>query len=62
MAPYRPDQLVEEDDDLMDENQGKGIRVLGVAYAPSRCVSTQVSKYKMLHTMYEYNACIVVCI
>uniref|UniRef100_A0A3B4UY23 Transcription elongation factor SPT6 n=1 Tax=Seriola dumerili TaxID=41447 RepID=A0A3B4UY23_SERDU len=29
-------QQVEEDDDLMDENQGKGIRVLGVAYAPSR--------------------------
>uniref|UniRef100_A0A671TZC7 SPT6 homolog, histone chaperone and transcription elongation factor n=1 Tax=Sparus aurata TaxID=8175 RepID=A0A671TZC7_SPAAU len=27
---------VEEDDDLMDESQGKGIRVLGVAYAPSR--------------------------
>lgn len=49
MAPYRPDQLVEEDDDLMDENQGKGIRVLGVAYAPSRCVSTQISKYEMLH-------------
>lgn len=39
MAPYRPDQLVEEDDDLMDESQGKGIRVLGVAYAPSRFVS-----------------------
>lgn len=38
VAPYRPDQQVEEDDDLMDENQGKGIRVLGVAYAPSRCV------------------------
>uniref|UniRef100_A0A665WPU1 Uncharacterized protein n=1 Tax=Echeneis naucrates TaxID=173247 RepID=A0A665WPU1_ECHNA len=36
VAPYRPDQQVEEDDDLMDENQGKGIRVLGVAYAPSR--------------------------
>uniref|UniRef100_A0A673BVZ9 SPT6 homolog, histone chaperone and transcription elongation factor n=1 Tax=Sphaeramia orbicularis TaxID=375764 RepID=A0A673BVZ9_9TELE len=29
-------QQVEEDDDLMDESQGKGIRVLGVAYAPSR--------------------------
>ena len=39
VAPYRPDQQVEEDDDLMDESQGKGIRVLGVAYAPSRCVS-----------------------
>uniref|UniRef100_A0A3Q3MQZ6 SPT6 homolog, histone chaperone and transcription elongation factor n=1 Tax=Mastacembelus armatus TaxID=205130 RepID=A0A3Q3MQZ6_9TELE len=36
VAPYRPDQQVEEDDDLMDESQGKGIRVLGVAYAPSR--------------------------
>lgn len=36
MSPYRPDQQVEEDDDLMDESQGKGIRVLGVAYAPSR--------------------------
>uniref|UniRef100_A0A3P8TS79 Transcription elongation factor SPT6 n=1 Tax=Amphiprion percula TaxID=161767 RepID=A0A3P8TS79_AMPPE len=35
VAPYRPDQQVEEDDDLMDESQGKGIRVLGVAYAPS---------------------------
>ena len=36
VAPYRPDQQVEDDDDLMDESQGKGIRVLGVAYAPSR--------------------------
>ncbi|KAK0152744.1 Transcription elongation factor SPT6 [Merluccius polli] len=37
VSPYRPDQQVEEDDDdLMDESQGKGIRVLGVAYAPSR--------------------------
>uniref|UniRef100_A0A674NP27 SPT6 homolog, histone chaperone and transcription elongation factor n=1 Tax=Takifugu rubripes TaxID=31033 RepID=A0A674NP27_TAKRU len=35
VAPYRPDHLAEEDDDLMEENQGKGIRVLGVAYAPS---------------------------
>uniref|UniRef100_A0A673HB58 Transcription elongation factor SPT6-like n=1 Tax=Sinocyclocheilus rhinocerous TaxID=307959 RepID=A0A673HB58_9TELE len=33
VAPYRPDQQVEEDDDLMDESQGKGIRVLGVAFA-----------------------------
>uniref|UniRef100_A0A4W4EHK9 Transcription elongation factor spt6 n=1 Tax=Electrophorus electricus TaxID=8005 RepID=A0A4W4EHK9_ELEEL len=33
VAPYRPDQQVEEDDDLMDETQGKGIRVLGVAFA-----------------------------
>lgn len=39
VAPYRPDQQVEEDDDLMDESQGKGIRVLGVAYAPSRYAS-----------------------
>ncbi|KAG7484785.1 hypothetical protein MATL_G00054020 [Megalops atlanticus] len=36
VAPYRPDQQVEEDDDLMDETQGKGIRVLGVAFASSR--------------------------
>lgn len=42
MAPYRPDQQVEEDDDLMDESQGKGIRVLGVAYAPSRYVTYSV--------------------
>uniref|UniRef100_A0A8C5G0Y5 Transcription elongation factor spt6 n=1 Tax=Gouania willdenowi TaxID=441366 RepID=A0A8C5G0Y5_GOUWI len=35
VSPYRPDQQVEEDDDLMDESQGKGIRVLGVAYSPS---------------------------
>ena len=38
VAPYRPDQQVEEDDDLMDESQGKGIRVLGVAFSDSRCV------------------------
>uniref|UniRef100_A0AAZ3SVA5 Transcription elongation factor SPT6 n=1 Tax=Oncorhynchus tshawytscha TaxID=74940 RepID=A0AAZ3SVA5_ONCTS len=38
VAPYRPDQqqAEEEDDDLMDESQGKGIRVLGVAFADSR--------------------------
>ncbi|KAI1903238.1 hypothetical protein AGOR_G00025160 [Albula goreensis] len=36
VAPYRPDQQMEEDDDLMDETQGKGIRVLGVAFASSR--------------------------
>ncbi|MBN3299776.1 SPT6H factor, partial [Amia calva] len=36
VAPYRPDQQVEEDEDLMDENQGKGIRVLGVAFATGR--------------------------
>lgn len=38
VAPYRPDQQVEEDDDLMDESQGKGIRVLGVAFASGRYV------------------------
>lgn len=36
VAPYRPDQQVEEDDDLMDDVQGKGIRVLGVAFASGR--------------------------
>ncbi|KAM4627878.1 transcription elongation factor SPT6-like [Polymixia lowei] len=37
VAPYRPDQQVEEEDeDLMPEAQGKGIRVLGVAFASSR--------------------------
>uniref|UniRef100_A0A8C9R3L7 Transcription elongation factor SPT6 n=1 Tax=Scleropages formosus TaxID=113540 RepID=A0A8C9R3L7_SCLFO len=36
VAPYRPDQQMEEDDDLMDATQGKGIRVLGVAFASSR--------------------------
>lgn len=36
VAPYRPDQQVEEDDDLMDDTQGKGIRVLGVAFASGR--------------------------
>ncbi|XP_076154074.1 transcription elongation factor SPT6 [Alosa pseudoharengus] len=36
VAPYRPEQQMEEDDDLMDETQGKGIRVLGVAYAGGR--------------------------
>uniref|UniRef100_A0A4W5KQZ0 Transcription elongation factor SPT6 n=1 Tax=Hucho hucho TaxID=62062 RepID=A0A4W5KQZ0_9TELE len=36
VAPYRPDQQAEEEDDLMDESQGKGIRVLGVAFADSR--------------------------
>ncbi len=38
MSPYRPDQQVEEDDDLMDESQGNGIRVLGVAFASSRYI------------------------
>ncbi|XP_071770742.1 transcription elongation factor SPT6-like [Centroberyx gerrardi] len=37
VAPYRPDQqLEEEDEDLMAEAQSKGIRVLGVAFASSR--------------------------
>ncbi|KAM5179933.1 transcription elongation factor SPT6 isoform 2-T2 [Mantella aurantiaca] len=36
VAAYRPDQQVEEDDDFMEENQGKGIRVLGIAYASAR--------------------------
>uniref|UniRef100_A0A9L0R533 Transcription elongation factor SPT6 n=1 Tax=Equus caballus TaxID=9796 RepID=A0A9L0R533_HORSE len=36
VAPYRPDQQVEEDDDFMDENQGKGIRVLGIAFSSAR--------------------------
>ncbi|CAB1348966.1 unnamed protein product [Coregonus sp. 'balchen'] len=30
VAPYRPDQQVEEDEELMSEAQGKGIRVLGI--------------------------------
>ncbi|KAJ8396463.1 hypothetical protein AAFF_G00017690 [Aldrovandia affinis] len=33
VAPYRPDQ---QDDEFMDETQGKGIRVLGVAFSSSR--------------------------
>ncbi|XP_069471429.1 transcription elongation factor SPT6 [Ambystoma mexicanum] len=36
VAPYRPDQQVEEDDDFMEENQTKGIRVLGMAYSSER--------------------------
>lgn len=40
MAPYRPDQQVEEDDDFMDENQGKGIRVLGIAFSSARYLLT----------------------
>ncbi|KAL0973192.1 hypothetical protein UPYG_G00200120 [Umbra pygmaea] len=37
VAPYRPDQQVEEDDEeLTSEPQGKGIRVLGVAFSSSR--------------------------
>ncbi|CAJ0958203.1 unnamed protein product [Ranitomeya imitator] len=36
VAPYRPDQQVEEDDDFMEDNQGKGIRVLGIAFSSAR--------------------------
>jgi hypothetical protein len=39
VAPYRPDQQAEEeedDEDLMAEAQAKGIRVLGVAFSASR--------------------------
>uniref|UniRef100_A0A8C7TMX8 SPT6 homolog, histone chaperone and transcription elongation factor n=1 Tax=Oncorhynchus mykiss TaxID=8022 RepID=A0A8C7TMX8_ONCMY len=37
VAPYRPDQQVEEEDEeLMSEAHGKGIRVLGVAFSSSR--------------------------
>ncbi|XP_062328913.1 transcription elongation factor SPT6-like [Osmerus eperlanus] len=37
VAPYRPDQQMEEDEEeLMTEAQGKGIRVLGVAFSSSR--------------------------
>ncbi|XP_070591606.1 LOW QUALITY PROTEIN: transcription elongation factor SPT6 [Erythrolamprus reginae] len=36
VSPYRPDQQVEDDDDLMDETQGKGIRVLGIAFSTAR--------------------------
>ncbi|XP_041097249.1 transcription elongation factor SPT6 isoform X2 [Polyodon spathula] len=36
VAPYRPDQQVEEDEDFMDDNPGKGMRVMGVAFAPGR--------------------------
>lgn len=51
MAPYRPDQQVEEDDDLMDESQGKGIRVLGVAYAPSRYVPHSVCIFSQIYQL-----------
>lgn len=54
VAPYRPDQQVEEDDDLMDESQGKGIRVLGVAFASGRYVFvillTEILKAFLLKT------------
>ncbi|GCB62536.1 hypothetical protein scyTo_0000044, partial [Scyliorhinus torazame] len=37
VAPYRPDQQNEEDDDdFMEENQGKGVRVLGLAFSGER--------------------------
>ncbi|XP_072909557.1 transcription elongation factor SPT6 [Hemitrygon akajei] len=37
VAPYRPDQQNEEDDDdFMEENQSKGVRVLGLAFASER--------------------------
>ncbi|XP_038670173.1 transcription elongation factor SPT6 [Scyliorhinus canicula] len=37
VAPYRPDQQNEEDDDdFMEENQGKGVRVLGFAFSAER--------------------------
>lgn len=36
VASYRPDQQVEEDDDFMEESQGKGIRVLGIAFSSAR--------------------------
>lgn len=59
MAPYRPDQQVEEDDDLMDESQGKGIRVMGVAYAPSRfvCFLSQVFKYIWFTLVSNFGFC-----
>lgn len=57
MAPYRPDHLAEEDDDLMDESQGKGFRVLGVAYAPSRFVFLFFLTYMsvQMHFGYQYD-------
>uniref|UniRef100_A0A4W3JZH9 SPT6 homolog, histone chaperone and transcription elongation factor n=1 Tax=Callorhinchus milii TaxID=7868 RepID=A0A4W3JZH9_CALMI len=37
VAPYRPDQQNEEDDDdFMEENQSKGVRVLGLAFSGER--------------------------
>ncbi|TNM85156.1 hypothetical protein fugu_009334 [Takifugu bimaculatus] len=36
VAPYRPDHLAEEDDDLMEENQGKGIRGAGCSLRPQQ--------------------------
>ncbi|XP_015684982.1 transcription elongation factor SPT6-like, partial [Protobothrops mucrosquamatus] len=36
VASYRPDQQVEEEEDFLDESQGKGIRVLGIAFSSAR--------------------------
>nr|XP_014354517.1 PREDICTED: transcription elongation factor SPT6 isoform X2 [Latimeria chalumnae] len=36
VAPYRLDQQAEEDEDFLDDTQGKGIRVLGMAFTSSR--------------------------
>lgn len=39
VAPYRPDQQAEEeeeDEELVAEAQGKGMRVLGLAFSSSR--------------------------
>lgn len=54
VAPYRPDQQVEEDDDLMDESQGKGIRVLGVAFATGRYIF--VLSERILHLILNRDA------
>uniref|UniRef100_A0A8C5RCP7 SPT6 homolog, histone chaperone and transcription elongation factor n=1 Tax=Laticauda laticaudata TaxID=8630 RepID=A0A8C5RCP7_LATLA len=48
VAPYRPDQQVEEDEDLMDENQGKGIRVLGIAFSSARDAQMLVEDVKRI--------------
>uniref|UniRef100_A0A670JS76 SPT6 homolog, histone chaperone and transcription elongation factor n=1 Tax=Podarcis muralis TaxID=64176 RepID=A0A670JS76_PODMU len=47
-APYRPDQQVEEDDDFMDENQGKGIRVLGIAFSSARDAQMLIEDVKRI--------------
>uniref|UniRef100_A0A8C6X1E5 SPT6 homolog, histone chaperone and transcription elongation factor n=1 Tax=Naja naja TaxID=35670 RepID=A0A8C6X1E5_NAJNA len=48
VAPYRPDQQVEEDEDLMDESQGKGIRVLGIAFSSARDAQMLVEDVKRI--------------
>ncbi|KFO25570.1 Transcription elongation factor SPT6 [Fukomys damarensis] len=48
VAPYRPDQQVEEDDDFMDENQGKGIRVLGIAFSSARDAQMLIEDIKRI--------------